>query len=117
MRSPAQARVCNQADLCKFAGWRRLSLAARYRCVAFRIREPQAVVERTGGSDELASPINVTRIILLHCFCGNDLRRLERRRTNQAARRPVSAAGAESRPAHRPPAADKYVRSSFKITN
>src|SRR5216684_4324154 len=42
-------RVCNQADLCKFAGCRRLSLAARYRRVAFRIREPQAVVERTGG--------------------------------------------------------------------
>src|SRR6266404_2609344 len=49
MRSPAQARVCNQADLCKFAGCRRLSLAAGYRRVAFRIREPQAVVERTGG--------------------------------------------------------------------
>src|SRR5260370_42686703 len=49
MRSLAQARVCNQAELCKFAGCRRLSLAAKHRCVAFRIREPQAVVERTGG--------------------------------------------------------------------
>src|SRR5229473_7012593 len=42
-------RVCNQADLCKFAGCRRLPLAAKHRCLAFRIREPQAVVERTGG--------------------------------------------------------------------
>src|SRR5229473_28435 len=89
-------RVCNQADLCKFAGCRRRPLAAKHRCLAFRIREPQAVVERTGGSDELASPINVARISLLHGFCGHDLRRLERRRTNQAARRPVAAAGAES---------------------
>src|SRR5216684_1697389 len=67
-------RVCNQADLCKFAGCRRLSLAARYRRVAFRIREPQAVVERTGGQmnsrRQSTSPALVSFIVFVVAIFG-----------------------------------------------